>query len=350
MIDASLSSVVRLFFQNGRLLHITPVGMGHINDTYKIEIEENSVVHCWLLQRLNHEVFRKPELVMDNIRAVTSYLTAQDYPYSVAAPMAGLDGGLLQRDPIGNYWRMFPFLKNTYAPDFVSSPAVAFEAARGYGAFARALRDFPAGHLSETIPGFHDTVQRCVYFEKMLETDPAGRVATAQPEIEDMMRCNPLFDRIDGLKKSGALPLRATHNDTKAGNVLLDCESGKAVAVIDLDTVMPGTILSDYGDMVRTFVPNVPEDWPALDEIELRMDILDALQAGFLSETGAMLTQTERDNLHAGAQWITGEQALRFLSDYLAGNVYYKIKYPEHNLVRARNQLALFKLLEKIAD
>jgi Phosphotransferase enzyme family len=348
MSDSVLSAVVRLFFPTGRPLRMTAVGMGHINDTYRVDIEEDGNTNCWLLQRLNHEVFRKPDRVTDNILAITSYLGAQDYPYFITTPVAGLDGRFLQRDPAGNYWRVFPFLKNTHAPEFVDSPATAFEAARAYGAFARALCHFPAKKLSETIPGFHDTAQRRVYFEEILKTDPVGRVATAGPEIENMMRCGPLFDRIDVLKKSGALPLRATHNDTKAGNVLLDCESGKAAAVIDLDTVMPGTILSDYGDMVRTFVPNVPEDWPVPGEIELRMDILDALDRGFLSETAEMLTQTERDNLQVGARWITGEQALRFLSDHLAGDVYYKTKYPGHNLVRARNQLAVFDLLSKI--
>lgn len=335
----ALESLARNFFHFDRWLGATAFGSGNINDTYRIDFEKNGVREVWLLQRLNHLVFRQPEAVMQNIRAVCEHLTGQDYPYRVVAPVAALDGKFLQNDDGGNCWRVFPFLENTFAPEGAPDAGIAYEAARAYGAFGRALRGFPAETLAETIPGFHDTDRRWEVFLEILEENPARRVAETRPEIEAMFSAKPIFEKISNLKKSGALPLRVTHNDTKAGNVLFDNSTRKALAVIDLDTVMPGTILSDFGDMVRTFVPDCPEDAPQAPT--LRLDALDALQRGFLEETGDFLTKTEKENLLLGAAWITGEQALRFLTDWLAGDTYYKIRFPEHNLVRTRNQLAL---------
>ncbi len=335
--------LARCFLSFDRWIGAAAFGNGNINDTYRIDIEQDGVQRAFLLQRLNHQVFREPEQVMRNIRAVCAYLAGQDYPYRVAAPLGTPDGRLLQRDEEGNYWRMFPFLANSFAPEGPADAGIARDAARAYGAFARALRDFPAEKLAETIPGFHDTGRRWVYFLEILEKDPAGRVEKTRPEIEAVFGAKPLFDRIGALKKSGKLPLRVTHNDTKAGNVLFDINTRKALAVIDLDTVMPGTILSDFGDMVRTFAPDRQEDDPA--KVALRTDVLEALKEGFLHETGGFLTDTEKENLMPGAAWITGEQALRFLTDWLAGDVYYKTKYPGHNLVRTRNQLALLEAI-----
>lgn len=336
--------LVRRFLSFDRWVGGAAFGNGNINDTYRIDIEQNGVQRAFLLQRLNHHVFREPEQVMQNIRAVCAHLAGAGYPYAVAAPLVARDGRLLQRGEEGNYWRMFPFLANSFAPEGPADAGIARDAARAYGAFARALRDFPAENLAETIPGFHDTDRRWAYFMEILEKDPAGRVEKTRPEIDAVFAAKPLFDRISAMKKSGDLPLRVTHNDTKAGNVLFDVNTHKVLAVIDLDTVMPGTILSDFGDMARTFAPDRQEDDPA--KVVLRTDVLEALKEGFLQETGDFLTPPERENLLPGAAWITGEQALRFLTDWLAGDVYYKIKYREHNLVRTRNQLALLAAIE----
>lgn len=344
--ETSLELLARRFFTFDRWHGAAAIGSGNINDTYRIDFEQQGIVSSWMLQRLNHLVFQKPELVMQNIRQVCRHLATQDYPYSVAAPVATLAGDFLHVDEEGNYWRAFPFFENTFTPEDLADPEIACEGARAYGAFARALRDFPASTLAETIPGFHDTGQRWEVFIKVLETDPAHRVAETQTEIGAMFEAKPVFDKISLLKKSGALPLRVTHNDTKAGNVLFDIHTRKALAVIDLDTVMPGTILSDFGDMVRTFAPDRREDDPS--SVALRPDVLEALERGFLEQTGDFLAPAEKENLLTGAAWITGEQALRFLTDWLAGDVYYKIRYPEHNLVRTRNQLALLKELMKV--
>jgi Ser/Thr protein kinase RdoA (MazF antagonist) len=338
--------IARRFFQFDRWLGASPIGSGNINDTYRIDFEKDGLRHAFLFQRLNHLVFAEPEAVMRNIRLVCEHLAAQDFPYQIAAPVAAFDGSFLQKDKNGNYWRAFPFFENTFAPENLPDAEIAYEGARAYGAFARSLRDFPAEKLSETIPGFHDTDLRWEVFLKILEENPAGRAAQTQPEIEAIFSAKPIFEKISRLKKNGDLLLRVTHNDTKAGNILFDSKSRKALAVIDLDTAMPGTILSDFGDMVRTFAPDCREDEPAA--VALRREVLDALQHGFLEETGDFLTETEKENLLLGALWITGEQALRFLTDWLAGDVYYKIRFLEHNLVRTRNQLALLEELRKV--
>lgn len=341
-----MEEIARHFFHIDRWIGAAPLGSGNINDTYRIDFEADNA-HCtFVLQRLNHLVFRQPALVADNISRITSWLENAGFPLACPAPLPTLQGEWMYETPEGNFWRVLPFLSDTTTPDGADNPDIAFEAARAYGAFARALRDFPAASLAETIPGFHDTDRRWAVFLNALERDAAGRVKGCADEIAAMMEAKPLFDRISALKRSGALPLRVTHNDTKAGNILFDAAMQKAVAVIDLDTVMPGVILSDFGDMVRTFAPDRKED--DLQPVSLRMDMLEALQAGFLSETADMLTPAETKNLLTGGAWITGEQALRFLTDWLEGDVYYKIQYPEHNMVRARNQLGLFKALTTI--
>ncbi len=338
-LTGNMTHIASQFFLFKHFHGATPIGNGNINDTYRIDFEVDDQPKSALLQRLNHRVFQQPELVMENTLRVCRHLSAQDYPYQIAAPLPALDGRYLYQDVEGNYWRAFPFIENSFAPEGITDPAIAYEAARAYGAFARALRDFPAQVLAETIPGFHDTDRRWEVFLKVLEENPVGRIAESQLEIEAMFAVKPVFDQISQLKKSGELPLRVAHNDTKAGNVLFDQNTRKALAVIDLDTVMPGTLLSDFGDMVRTFTPDISED--SATNPRLRVDILDALKQGFLIETDDFLSKIEKENLMLGAAWIVGEQALRFLTDWLAGDVYYKINSPTHNMVRARNQLAL---------
>lgn len=342
----ALHDIARHFLPIDRLTGATPVGSGNINDTYCIDFEQGGVARQYLLQRINHQVFRQPEVVMDNMVLVTSHLKNKDFAYASPAPIAALNGAFFHRDAEGNYWRCFPFIANSYAPEGKTTPDIALKAAKAYGAFARALQDFPVQTLAETIPGFHDTDQRWETFLTVLNEDPAGRAASTAPEIEAMFQAKPIFDTISRLKKSGALPVRVTHNDTKAGNILFDQNTHQALAVIDLDTVMPGVILSDFGDMVRTFVPDQSEDGTA--PVQLRDDMLEALTAGFLSEIADFLTSAEKDHLLLGGAWITGEQALRFLTDWLAGDVYYKIRHPKHNLVRTRNQQAVFAALARL--
>ncbi len=338
-------TIARHFFSFDRWLGVEPLGNGHINDTYLIRFDKGGIVQQYVLQRLNHHIFKQPQALMLNIRKVSDYLVKQDYPYQVVGPVPTITGDLLLEDEAGNYWRVFPFVPNSYTPEALVSADIAFQAARAYGAFARALREFPASTLVETIPGFHDTDRRWEVLEAVIKENPAGRVHLAQTEIGVIQESRSVFEAVSDLKKSGALPLRVTHNDTKAGNILFDKKNNKALAVIDLDTVMPGTILSDFGDMVRTFAPDKPEDDP--EAVRIQPEIVAALQEGFLSETADWLLASERQHLMLGAAWMAGEQALRFLTDWLAGDVYYKTHDSEHNLVRTKNQLSLFRSIIK---
>jgi hypothetical protein len=201
--------IARSFLDFDACLHLTPVGQGNINDSYRLEVSLLSGMRqSYLLQRLNHQVFKNPDLVMRNMQLVADYLQKQAYSYQISMPLAALDGQYLQRDDAGNYWRLFPFFENTYAPEGIVDQAIAFEAARAYGAFAAALRDFPAQQLGETIPGFHDTQQRWAYFLQVLEEDPVGRAGNVRAEIDALFGIKPLFDKIQELRQ--VLPLRVT--------------------------------------------------------------------------------------------------------------------------------------------
>ena len=334
-----MESVIRQFFDFQNLISLAPFGSGHINDTFRVEIQQYEAAKSYLLQRLNHQVFRQPEAVMRNIRLVAEHLSRQDYRLENLAPLPTADGRFLHKDDAGNYWRVFPFFENTVTFDKVDTPEQAYEAARAFGAFARALDSMDASTLQPTIPGFHNGEKRLEYFREVLSRAIPERLAAAQPEVEEVLQNQLIFKKIASLK----LPLRVIHHDTKINNVLFDAATMRAVCVIDLDTVMPGIVLSDFGDMMRTFTSPTDEDETDLSKVEMRLPVYEAIQAGFLEEMGTLLTHVERESLAEGGRWLTLMQVVRFLADYLEGDVYYKTHYPEHNLVRTRNQLALFR-------
>jgi Ser/Thr protein kinase RdoA (MazF antagonist) len=345
-----IETIVFQFYPNAADVKIFTIGFGNINDTFRVDFTENNQQNSVLLQRLNHKIFKQPWALMDNWEAVAEHLQKSDYPYKVPMPVKSKDGKLMYETEDGEYWRIFPFFENTLTPENNITPTLAYAAAYAYGVFLSSLAAFDAKNLSDTIPDFHNTDKRWEYFLDVLEKDPVGRNASVQAEIKATFKLLPIFKKISKLKSSGKLPLRATHNDTKAGNILLDGDSGKPVAIIDWDTIMPGTVLSDFGDMVRSFSPNMTEDNPNIDKMELQETVIQSMCQGFIASTSNFLTSTERKNLFLGGQWIIGEQALRFFSDYLAGDVYYKIKYENHNLVRTRNQLALFEKITSFKD
>lgn len=341
-LPASMESIIRQFFDYQKLVSIEPFGAGHINDTYRVEIREGDVAKTWLLQRLNHQVFRQPEAVMHNIRLVAQHLAGQPYPLQILAPQPDRSGDWLHRDGAGNYWRVFPFFENTVTFDRVETEAQAFEAARAFGTFARALDGLDASQLQTTIPGFHDGEKRLAHFLAVLKKAMPARLDEAKVEVEEILQNQLIFKQIASLP----LPRRAIHHDTKINNLLFDARSHRVVCVIDLDTVMPGIVLSDFGDLVRTSVSLADEDEADLTKVVMRHSIFRALHEGFLSEMGDLLTTAERDALPDAGPWLTLMQAVRFLGDYLEGDVYYKTQYPQHNLVRARNQLALFRAMK----
>ena len=327
-------TIAAAFFPGVSLVDVQPVGEGMINQTWKIVTGNGP----WLLQCINTGLFKHPDALMDNFGAIARHLEQHTgYNLRVAAPVPTAGDQLYYEAPDGSCWRIFPFFENTFAPERLPTPTQAYEAAGAYALFIKALQDFSGETLYEPLPGFHDTMARFVQFRAVLEKDPAGRKKTVEQEINQVFAAEKYAVEVDALIRSGQLPVRVVHNDTKAGNVLLDNDTGKAIAVIDWDTVMPGTVLSDYGDMVRTFVSDRYEDDPA-EGLVVRKDVLNALNEGFLAVAGGFLTEVEITHLSLGAHWIITEQALRFLTDYVAGDVYYKVKDGKHNLRSASSQ------------
>ena len=338
-----MKNIIRQFIDCQKVVGIVPFGTGLINGTFRAVVLENGERKKYLLQKINHHVFRQPEAVMENIWRVAEHLSAQNYPFKILRPVSALSGKLFHLDGSGDYWRVFPFFEKTYTHEKVESPAQAHEAARAFGAFAKALDSMDAGQLNVSIPHFHDGLFRFRFFQNILAKAEPKKKEEAAEEIKMVLRSENIFQKIDGLK----LPLRVVHHDTKINNLLFDEKTKKAAVVIDLDTVMPGTVLSDFGDLVRTSVSPVEEDESDLSKVIFRAEIYEAISEGFLSEMGSLLTKEERANLPLAGPWLTLMQTLRFLTDHLAGDVYYPIKYPGHNLVRTRCQMSLFHQMEK---
>ncbi|MCR9288329.1 MAG: aminoglycoside phosphotransferase family protein [Bacteroidetes bacterium] len=338
MSNIHFEEIIHSFFEEEILLHPTPFGSGHINDTFKFSIQKNQEQQDFILQRINQNIFHNPQEVMDNIQKVALHLAKNNYPKKILSPVLTHENQSFHKTETGEYWRVFPFFKNTFTIDKIDNETQAFEAAKAFGEYLNFLKGLPPSALRTTIPNFHNGVLRLKKFENTLKTATETKINLGLVEIQFIIQHANIFEKIESLK----LPIRITHNDTKINNILLDKTTQKAVAVIDLDTLMPGIILSDFGDMVRTFTNSGEEDEADLSKVEMRKDIYLALEAGFLSEMKD-LTKLERDHLSDGAKWITLMQAVRFLTDFLEGDPYYKIKYPNHNLVRAKNQIALYK-------
>jgi len=331
-----LLRIVRQFFPDQELTDIHPYGAGHINDTYKLDLAGQE---GYLLQRINRHVFREPEKVMHNIRGVYEHLSEKENQDCLLRPVADRSGNVFYKDTSGEYWRCFPFFSGTFSPDAPKDAPQARRAARVIGQFLNDLLSLSPESIEITIPHFHDPVKRMVHFREVLQLDPVNRKKEAEQEIASLQEHQSLFSRIATLN----LPRRVVHNDAKISNVLFDRQSGRARCLIDWDTIMPGVILSDFGDLVRSCTPPVDENSTDLSRIEVDMDIFQALCEGFIPPLSSNLSPVEKQYLITGAPWITLEQALRFLSDYLEGDSYYKTAYPEQNLARTRNQLRLFQ-------
>jgi hypothetical protein len=299
-----------------------------------------------ILQRINTAIFKNPVAVMENIERVTAHLQSQvagrdDAERRVLRMIPARNGTHWHVDAEGDYWRAYWFIEGANTSDEVGSARQAFEAARAFGEFQRQLADLPAPRLHESIPGFHDTARRIAVFEQAVGADAAERCDAAREEIAFVASRKALALALLG----AGLPERVTHNDTKLNNVLLDDETGEGICVIDLDTVMPGLAAYDFGDMVRTMTCGASEDEEDLSRVAMNFELFEAVLRGFLDGAGSFLTAQERASLIDGAKVIVFEQGIRFLTDYLAGDSYYKVSRPEQNLDRCRTQ---FKLLESI--
>jgi Ser/Thr protein kinase RdoA (MazF antagonist) len=319
------------------------LGSGLINRTLRVRDDGRERV----LQRLNTNVFRSPEIVMRNCHAVTAHLgrerAAGRYDYAVLELVPTLAGAPALTLADASWWRMYDYVPDATTHDTASGADMAFEAARGFGSFVRALSTLPIAAVGEVIPGFHDPARRHENFRNALAQNRAGRADACRAECAVAMRFAESVQTWRGL--AGSLPLRVVHNDCKLNNILFDV-AGRAACVIDLDTVMPGSPLFDFGDLVRTLVSPEAEDSTRLDNVRVRADMYAAVVGGYLEGCGSVLTAVERLNLGFGARLVTGVLALRFLTDHLEGDVYFRVDRPLHNLERARNQLALLAALE----
>ncbi|MGH8173134.1 MAG: phosphotransferase enzyme family protein [Rhodanobacteraceae bacterium] len=301
----------------------------------------------FVLQRINTAIFRAPQTVLQNLQTVTAHLdrerAAGRYDYEVLELVPTSDGALSLKLGDTSWWRMLAFVPDTRTHEIALSADLAFEAARGFGAFARALGNLPEDAVGETIPGFHDPVQRYEHFLRAVAEDRLGRLGDCRDECDAATALGELIGRWRSLAVD--LPLRIVHNDCKLNNILFDL-ADRAVCVIDLDTVMPGSPLFDFGDLVRTIVNPEPEDSTRVDRVAVRHDLFAAVARGYLEGSGSLLDDIERANLVFGARLVTGVLALRFLADHLDGDEYFRVERPRHNLDRARNQLALLSWLE----
>lgn len=323
---------------------VRPFGSGHINKTYLASDKAGGA--NFILQRINTHVFKRPQVIAKNHRLTWEHLSARDpeYLFPKSLPTT-FNGDLYIEDD--TYWRLMPYVQDTVTVDKADTPGQAFEAARQFGRFAKLTSGIDLGAFEPTIPDFHNLSLRARQFEAAIDNAGAERKAEAAGEIDFLLGQQRITQHFEGVIKP-ALPDRLMHHDTKINNVLLRQGTFEGVCVIDLDTLMPGKIVSDLGDMVRTYVCPVPEDEPDVSRVCVRDDYFAALVQGYLTEVRGELTELEKEQIYYAGEFMVYMQALRFLADYLNGDVYYPVKYPQHNLDRARNQATLLmRLMEK---
>lgn len=341
------------FAIKGSLTEIRPYGNGHINDTFLITCETpQGVTQKYIMQRINHSIFKKPYELMENIVNVTGYLRevivsqGGDPDRETLNVIKTRTQDNCYKDDSGNYWRVLLFIERTVCLEKVESAEDFYDSAVAFGNFQRMLAAYPAEKLYETIPHFHDTPSRFRDFQKAVRENKAGRASLAEEEIAFALAREKETSVLTDLLKEGKLPLKVTHNDTKLNNILFDEESRKAVCIIDLDTVMPGLTHYDFGDSIRFGASTAEEDEKDLSKVELDLSLYEAFTKGYLKGCGNSLTEMEIEMLPMGAKLMTYECGIRFLADFLEGDIYYKIHREGHNLDRARTQFKLVADME----
>lgn len=336
-------------FVSASAIQVELLGAGHINDSYKVSADGKDYV----LQRINHLIFKNVPKLQDNILRVTSHIRrklagrgADELDRRVLSLVPAKDGQYFHLDEAGNYWRMTKFIADSLSFDNIN-PELAHMAGVAFGEFQHMLADLPAPPLYETIPDFHNMERRLAQFWDSVKINRAGRffevfdlVGEIEQRVDEM--CLP-----EKLYREGKLPKRTNHCDTKVNNLLFNSAGTEVLCVVDLDTVMPGFVLSDFGDFMRTGANNGDEDDTNLDRVSINLSIFEAYSDGYLQTAREFLTDTEVENLALGAKMLTYMQTVRFLTDYLDGDIYYKVKHPKHNLERSRAQ---FKLLQSMEE
>jgi hypothetical protein len=349
-----LRSVAARFQICGDFREAAPYGSGHINDTYAAVFDQVGSPMRYVFQRINHNVFKDPAGLMGNVERVTAHIRrkleaagADQISRRVLTLVPALDGKCWYADAEGNHWRCYRFIERAQSYDRIEAPRQAFEAARAFGEFQKQLADLPAPRLRDTIPNFHHTRNRFDALRQAIELDACNRAAGVKADIEFALRHETLVDVLLDLQARSLLPERVTHNDCKLSNVMLDDATGQGVCVIDLDTVMPGLALYDFGDMCRTATCTTAEDERDLSKVEMHMEMFKALVCGYLASAGEFLNPVEKGHLVFCAKLITFEIGIRFLADHLAGDRYYKVHRPGHSADRARVQFKMVESFER---
>jgi len=347
-----LKKVVENFAIPADFVSAAPYGSGHINDTYAVNCNQGGTPLRYILQRVNHNIFKDTEGLMENIRRVTEHqhkkaAGVEDASRRALTLIRTLDNKIYHKDSDGNYWRLYIFIENASTYDVIEKPEQAFEAAKTFGEFQKQLVDLPGGPLIETIPNFHNTPSRYNDLIKAIEADKVNRAKIAKDAIDIAMKYQPLASHLLNLHTIGEIPERVTHNDTKLNNVMLDNATGKGICVIDLDTVMPGLALYDFGDMIRTSTRTSHEDEPDLSKVNIDLASYEQLVKGYLSTANDFLTKAEKENLVFSGKLISLEIGVRFLTDFLDGDNYFKTHREGQNLDRCMVQ---FKMVDRIIE
>jgi hypothetical protein len=343
------------FAFDGEVKEVSPYGNGHINDTYRVTCQDGGKTFWYILQKMNGSVFAHPDEVMENVCSVTSFLQEKirseggDVQRETMHFVLTKEGKICYQTSDGQYWRASHLVENTVTLESANEETF-YESARAFGHFQYLLNSYPSEKLHETIPDFHNTVKRYRDFMESVERDACQRISETETEIRFLKEREALSHRLLDPLERGELPLRVTHNDTKLNNILFDKETGKAICVIDLDTVMPGLAAYDFGDSIRFGAATAAEDEPDLDKVHFDFKLYEVYTKGFLKGCKGILTEKEREMLPYGALVITFEQALRFLKDYLDGDIYYKTERPDQNLDRTRTQIRLLMEMEQNFD
>lgn len=345
--DELLQEAAGAFLTEGALQSCERFGNGHINDTFLLVCGRR-----YILQRINTEVFRDPVSLMRNIEGVTGFLRRKiiekhgDPERETMNLVRTRDGKSWHVDAEGSYWRVYQFIENSVCYETVKNEEDFYQSGKAFGHFQNLLADYPAKELAETIPHFHDTPKRFRDFKKAVEADPLGRAAAAAPEIAFYLEREKDCSAADIMLKNGELPLRVTHNDTKLNNIMIDSRTGQAICIIDLDTVMPGLSVFDFGDSIRFGANTALEDETDLRKVSLSLPLYETYTRGFLTGCAGSLTGSEISMLPQGARLMTLECGMRFLADYLTGDHYFHVSREHHNLDRSRTQICLIADME----
>jgi len=352
--DTTVMSVAEKFKIDGKVIGCCPIKAGHINRTFLVEVEnDNGEISRYVMQQINDNVFKKPLEVMENMKNVTDFLKKKiisaggDPVRETLCLVDSLHGDCYYIDENGKYWRMYCYIDKVHSYHIVENPQIFENAGWAFGNFQYQLRDFPAETLHETIEKFHDTTSRYANLMEAVKNNYSGRLSEVQPEIDFVQAREGICSFITDGIACGKFPLRVTHNDTKLNNILMDECTGEGLCVIDLDTVMPGSLLFDFGDAIRFGASSAAEDEQDLDKVYMRLDLFQAFARGFINGTRGALNEHELRALPMSAIVITFEIGLRFLTDHIDGDKYFAIHREGHNLDRARTQFKLVSDMEK---